>query len=55
MLPPGQFGQGFTRQAGQTGFALQEPFVAIDQALEGFVGRNVGLVAHGHPITTSIA
>ena len=54
MLAPGQFGQGLPRQARHMRFALQEPFVAVDQALEGFVGGNVGLVSSCFPITASI-
>ena len=53
MLPPGQFGHGLARQAKEMSLSLQKSFVAVDQALEGFVGGNVG-VAHGCLIIASI-
>jgi hypothetical protein len=34
--------------------SLQKPLVAVNQALEGFVGGYVGRVAHGYPIIASI-
>ena len=54
MLPPGQLGQGLTRDAAEMRFAPKEPFVAINQSLQGLVGRNVEVAIHGFPIIASI-